>query len=153
MEQTLEALRGIILKSIPTVCLLLLLHFYLKAMLFRPLEKVLKQREELTEGARRIAEASLAAAERKAQEFEAKLAEARARVYKEQEETRRQWLEDQSAQIAQSRAAFEGHMKEARYAIAEEAAAARQTLLASSEELADQIATAVLGRRASGRVD
>ena len=148
MEQTLQALGGILLKAIPTVCLLLLLHFYLKAMLFGPLEKVLKQRDELTGGARKAAEQSLAAAGRKAQEYEAKLREARAEVYRQQEETRRRWLEDQAAQVAQAHERTAGAVRQAKRQIAAEAAAARQSLLGSSGALADQIATAVLARRA-----
>ena len=55
MEQTLHALAGILLKSIPTVVLLLFLYFYLKVMLFGPLNRLLKQREELTAGTRHAA--------------------------------------------------------------------------------------------------
>ena len=66
MEQTLQALGGILLKAIPTVILLLILHAYLRAVLFTPLEKMLRQRGELTEGARKAADQSLAAAEAKA---------------------------------------------------------------------------------------
>jgi F-type H+-transporting ATPase subunit b len=148
MEQTIEALGGILLKAIPTALILLLLYFYFKAMLFGPLDKVLKERQELTEGARKTAERSLAAAEQKTQEYEAKFREARSVVYKDQEETRRQWLEDQAAQTAQARADAENTVKAAREGIATEMAAARQKLLVSSEELADQIALAITGRRA-----
>jgi F-type H+-transporting ATPase subunit b len=149
MEQTIQALGGILLKAIPTVILLIVLHFYFKRVLFGPLEKILRQRGELTQGARKAAEASLAAAERKAQEYEMKLREARAVVYKEQEETRRRWLDDQTAQIAEAQARSEASVKAAREAIAGEAAAARQTLVDSSATIADQIATAVLSRRAA----
>jgi F-type H+-transporting ATPase subunit b len=149
MEQTIEALGGILLKAIPTVVIFLLLYFYFKAMLFRPLDKVLKQRQELTEGARQAAEKSLTAAEQKTQEYEAKFREARSLVYKDQEETRRQWLEDQAAQTAKARADAENTVRAAREGIAAEMAAARQNLLASTEELADQIALAITGRRAS----
>ena len=114
MEQTLQALGGILLKAIPTVCLVLLLYFYFKVMLFGPLEKVLKRRDELTEGARKVAAESLAAAERKAQEYEAKLRDARAEVYREQEETRRRWLEDQASQIAKARQSAEGLVRAAK---------------------------------------
>jgi F-type H+-transporting ATPase subunit b len=148
MEQTLHALGGILLKAIPTVCLLLLLHFYLKAMLFGPLEEVLKRRDQLTGGARKAAEQSLAAAERKAQEYEARLREAKAEVYRQQEETRRRWLEDQAAHIAQAHERTAGAVRQAKEQIAAEAAAARQSLLGSSGALADQIAAAVLARRA-----
>ena len=51
MEQTLHDLSGILLRAIPSAALLIILHFYLKGMLFKPLQKVLKQREMLTAGA------------------------------------------------------------------------------------------------------
>lgn len=148
MEQIIQSLGGILLKAIPTVLILLLLHFYLKAMLFGPLARTLKERDELTVGARKAAEQSLAAAERKAQEYESKLREARAEVYRQQEETRRRWLEEQTAQIAEARERSEGVVKDAKYQLASEAAGARKNLLDTSGALADQIATAVLGRRA-----
>ena len=81
MEKTLHDLGGLMVHAIPTILLLILLYFYFKAMLFGPLEKVLKQRAELTAGARQAADASLAAAERKQQEYERKFAEARAEAY------------------------------------------------------------------------
>lgn len=148
MEQTLEALAGILLKAIPTAGILLLLYFYFKAMLFGPLDRVLKQRHELTEGARKTAEKSLAAAEQKTQEYEAKFRDARSVVYKDQEDTRRRWLEDQATHAAQARTEAENTVKVARESIAAEMAAARRNLLSSSEELADQIAAVVTGRRA-----
>jgi F-type H+-transporting ATPase subunit b len=149
MEQTIQALGGILLKAIPTAAILLLLYFYFKAMLFGPLDRVLQQRRELTEGARKTAEQSLAAAERKTQEYEAKFRDARAVVYKDQEETRRKWLEDQAAQLAKARADSEATVKTARGAINAEASSARESLRSASEQLADKIAAAVTGRRAA----
>ena len=148
MEQTFHALAGILQKAVLTVGLLLLLHFYLKAMLFGPLEKVLRQRDELTTGARKAAERSLAAATRKTQDYEAKLRDARAEVYREQEETRRRWLEDQASQVTQARERTAAAVRTARDEIAAEAAAARQSLAQSSGALADEIAAALLAGRA-----
>jgi len=148
MEQTLHALAWILLKSIPTVVLLLFLYFYLKLMLFGPLNHVLKQREELTAGTRHAAQKSLKDAERKIQEYEAKMREARAEVYREQEETRRQWLADQTGQLENARERIAQTVQKAKELIAAEGASARQTLAESSSALADQIATAVLSRRA-----
>src|ERR1041385_1435540 len=128
MQETLNALGGILLKAIPTVILLIILHFYLKAVLFGPLDRVMQKRRELTEGARKIAEDSLAAATRKAEEYEAKLRDARAAVYKQQEEIRKRWLEEQSQQVAEARARSEATVKSAREAIAADAASARETL-------------------------
>jgi F-type H+-transporting ATPase subunit b len=147
MEQTLQALVEILKKAIPTALFLVFLHFFFRIMLFGPLRKVLKQREELTAGARRAAEASLAEADRKAAEYEAQFRDARAEVYKEQEETRRSWLADQATQVAQARTAAEATVATAKVDLAGEAAAARQNLGETSATLADQIATAVLARR------
>lgn len=149
MQETLHALGGILLKAIPTVILLIVLHFYLKAMLFGPLDRVMKKRRELTEGARKIAEDSLAAAIRKADEYEAKLRDARAAVYKQQEEIRKGWLEDQAQQMAEARTRSESTVRAAREAIAVDAAAARKSLQETSATVADQIVAMVLGRRAA----
>lgn len=149
MEETLQALGGILLKAIPTIILLIVLHFYLKAVLFGPLDRVIRKRRELTEGARKVAEDSLAAASRKADEYEAKLRDARAVVYKEQEELRKRWLEEQSNEVTQFRARMEASVKAAREALAGEADAARKSLQDSSAAVADQIVTMVLGRRSA----
>ena len=149
MEQTLQALGGILLKSIPTIVFLIILHFYLKAVLFGPLDRILKQRRELTEGARKVAQDSLAAAARKADEYEAKLRDARAVVYKEQEEMRKRWLEEQGDEVAQARTRMEASVKTAREALAADAASAQASLKDASSTLADQIAETVLGRRSA----
>ena len=144
----MQALAGILLKSIPTICLLIFLYFYLKSMLFGPLNKVLKQRDALTAGTRQGAEQSLRDAERKIQEYEAKMREARAEVYREQEELRRGWLADQAAQITAARDAMLAATAKAREQMTAETAAARQSLIETSEALADQIATTLLSGRA-----
>jgi F-type H+-transporting ATPase subunit b len=149
MEQTLQALSGILLAAIPSAVLLIILHFYLKAMLFKPLQKVLKQREALTAGARKAADESLAGAERRAQDYETKVRDARAEVYREQEETRKVWLDDQSKQIAAAHDRSTEAMAGADKRLAEETAAARQNLVETSAALADSIANTVLARRKS----
>ena len=117
-------------------------------MLFGPLNRVLKQREELTAGTRHAAQKSLKDAERKVQEYEAKMREARAEVYREQEETRKQWLADQASQVESARERDRAAVQQAKEQMTAEIAAARQSLTASAGALADQIATAVLARRA-----
>jgi len=148
MEQTLQALGVILLKAIPTICLLLLLHFYFRAVLFAPLSKVLKQREELTEGARNAAAEGLAAADRKQQEYEDRFREARAEVYRSQEETRKLWLNDQAAQITEAQHRAEESLKTAKEQISTEVVAARDTLKSSSAGLADEITATILSQRA-----
>ena len=149
MQETLQALGGILLKAIPTVVLLIILHFYLKAVLFGPLDRVMKERRKLTEGARELAEASLAAATRKADEYEAKLRDARAAVYKQQEEIRKRWLDEQAVQVAEARTRSESTVKGAREAIAQDVAEARKSLQDTSAAIADRIVATVLGKRAA----
>jgi F-type H+-transporting ATPase subunit b len=149
MEETLQALGGILLKAVPTVLLLIVLHFYLKAVLFGPLDRVLKQRRELTEGARKIAEDSLAAATRKADEYETKLRDARAGVYRQQEEIRKRWLEEQAKDVADARSRSESTVKAAREALALDADAARKSLQETSVAVADQIVAMIFGKRAA----
>lgn len=134
-------------RAIPTILFFIFLYYFFKVMLFGPLAKVLKQRAELTEGARTGAEASLASAERKQQEYEKKFNDARAEVYRAQEETRRKWLEDQAAAIETARAEAEKQVRAAKEQIATEAAASRTTLTETSGAMADQIASAMLARR------
>jgi F-type H+-transporting ATPase subunit b len=149
MQETLHALGEILQKASITVVLLILLHFYLKAVLFKPLDRVMEERRKLTEGARETAQASLAAATRKADEYEAKLRDARAAVYKQQEEIRKRWLEEQAQQATEARARSESAVKAAREAIAQDAAAARKSLQDTSATVADQIVATVLGKRGS----
>ena len=149
MQETLNALGGILQKASITVVLLILLHFYLKAVLFGPLDRIMQKRRELTEGARKTAEDSLADATRKADEYEARLREARAAVYKQQEEIRKGWLDKQVQQVSEARARSEAAVKTAREAIAQDVAAARKSLQDSSAAVADQIVATVLGKRAA----
>ena len=148
MDATLQQLGGILLKAIPTLILLLVVHLYLKWMFFRPLEGVLSKRRALTEGARESADALLQRASEKTAEYDAKLREARADIYREQEEIRRQWVEEQTKNIEQSRQNTHEMIKQAKAQIAAETATAKQELSASSDALADQIAQSLLRRRA-----
>jgi F-type H+-transporting ATPase subunit b len=148
MEQTLQDLTEILLKAIPTIIILVLLHNFLKLVLFGPVEKMLRERNALTHGARKAAEQSLANAERKTAEYEAQFRDAKAVVYREQEDTRRKWLEDQIEQMAKAKADADARLAAAKNEIVAEATAARADLTQSSEGLADQIATSLLsGRR------
>src|SRR5947209_3144269 len=126
MDATLQALGGILLKAIPTLILLLVVHLYLKWMFFRPLENVLAKRRAMTEGARESAESLLRRASEKTTEYEAKLREARADIYREQEQTRRNWVEEQGKRVEQARQNTHEMIRQAKTQIEADVAAARQ---------------------------
>lgn len=149
MEATLQALGGILLKAVPTICLLLIVHLYLKYVFFRPLEKVLAERRAATEGARESAAAILKQASEKAAALESQLRSAREEIYREQEEARRALLADQAAQMEEAKRRSRELIHESKIALEAETAAARRELAATAGALAEQIATSLLERKAS----
>ena len=149
MDETLRALGGILLRAIPTFVLVVLLHFYLKFIFFKPLQKVLRERYEATEGARKLAESSLAKAAEKAAEYEAALRAARSDTYKELEQLRRQLQDERAAGVREARARAEAAVAEARAALGAEVASLKKSLEAESETLADRIANKILRGRAA----
>jgi F-type H+-transporting ATPase subunit b len=149
MEATLNALGQILLQAIPTFFLVLLLHQYLKAVFFKPLARVLAERSEATEGARKKAAESLERANAKAAAYEQSLRTARNEIYRDQEEVRRKWQNEQAAQVAEARHRSEAAVKEAKAQLAAEAEAAKASLEANSRMLAEQITRTILHGRAA----
>ena len=149
MDVILQQLGELLLKAAPTFLLVILLNFYLKSMFFWPLEKILKQRYEATEGARKAADESLARAAAKTAEYEAALRAARAEIYKSQEQFHKQLQERESAQIAEARAAADAAAKAAKADLARDIEAAKLSLNRDSEILANQITESILRRSAA----
>ncbi|HLJ16133.1 MAG TPA: ATP synthase F0 subunit B [Bryobacteraceae bacterium] len=149
MEQTVQALGGILLRALPTFFLILFLTFYLKRMLFAPLDKVLEERRAATAGAREAAEALLQRAEQRAAEYRAAIREARSQLFHEQDQMRHQWLQEQAAQVHEAKVSAELLVAEAKAQIAQETASARESLHQSSTALADEIASTILGIRSA----
>lgn len=149
MGQTLQALGGILLQAIPTICLLLIVHFYLKWMFFRPMREVLEKRREATEGARESAAAMLKQASEKAATLEAALRKARDEIYQENEELRRHWIEEQTGRLEDGRRESRELIHKAKQELDAEAEIAKRSLTATAETLADEITRSLLGRKAS----
>ena len=85
MDETLHQLGELLLGSIPTVILLALLYALYTAIVHKPLQKVLAERRGKTEGAVEKSRADIARAEERTAEYEQKLREARAAVFRAQE--------------------------------------------------------------------
>jgi F-type H+-transporting ATPase subunit b len=145
MESIVQALGGLLLKAVPTVVFLIFVHLYLKYIFFRPLQDVLKKRREATEGVREAAAKSLEMAAEKATMYEIALKEARSDMYREQEETRRHWLDHQSNRIEEARHRAHETIQEAGHKIEADTAEARRDLASSSQALALQITEALAG--------
>ena len=145
----LHALGEILLRAVPTFLLIILLHFYLKSIFFKPLEKVLHARYEATEGARKQAEKNLAQAAAKTEQFEKALFAAKSEVYQAQEKAFKALQEQHSAAVAGARAAADDEIKRAKAALAGDIAQIKRTLDSESGALADRIADTILRRNAA----
>jgi F-type H+-transporting ATPase subunit b len=149
MDATLHDLGRLLLKAIPTVVLLLIVHLYLKRMFFGPMREVLAKRREATEGARKSAEALLAKASEKTAALEAALRKAREEIYQEQEEARRGWIGEQNARMEEARRSSRDLIHQAKQQLDGEATAAKRDLAATTAALADQIAQSLLEGKAA----
>ena len=146
MESTLQALGQLLLKAIPTLFLLLVVHFYLKRMFFRPMADVLAKRRAATDGLRESADAMRAKAGEQTKSIEEQLRQAREAIYQEQEEARRGWTGDQAAQLDEARKQGRELIQQSKYELDAEAAVAKNQLAETSDALADQIANSLLER-------
>lgn len=149
MDPIVRDLLDLIVKSVPTIILFIALAIYLRAVFFKPLEKVMEERHRQTDGARELAQRALAAADEKTAAFNKALQEARAQILKDQEAMRKQWLAEQSEALATARAAADAQIKQAQADIAAETERAKYHLESGAAELADQILARLLGRRAA----
>src|SRR3954452_1817963 len=125
MDVILNQLGELLLKAAPTFILVVVLQFYLKRVFFKPLESVLHQRYEATEGARKAADESLARAAAKAGEYEAAMRAARSEVYQAQEQIYKQLQETATAQITEARQRADVAIKAAKADIAKDVEAAK----------------------------
>ena len=144
MDQTLIALAAIILKAIPTFCLVWILYFYVSRFFLAPLEKTLHQRREATEGLRQAAEARVSQAEQRAATYQEALRSSSAEIYRQQERDRQKAMDQRAEALRQARAAAEERVKRAKQEIQQDAEAAKQQLEQESEQMAQWIARAIL---------
>jgi F-type H+-transporting ATPase subunit b len=147
MDATLHALAGILLRAIPTFIIVILLHLYIKRMFFRPLQRVLEARYQATEGARKLAEATFLRAAQKAEEHEAAIRATRAEIYRELEEQRHKWRQEHAAAVEDARKRAGEMVKAGKEKLEADVAAAKQTLAAASEALANRITESMFRER------
>ncbi len=144
MAETLRQLGELLLASIPTIIALLVVWGAYRALVYSRLKQVLAERHALTEGAIQKAQEEIASAEARTAEYEQKVREARADIFKTQEAYRGRVIEQRNAAIAESRKQAEEMVKAARAATAQDVAAAKSSLQKQAESLADEIIESIL---------
>jgi len=148
--EPLVALGGILLGAIPTFLLVWLLYLYVTRVFFRPLQETLRQRHDATEGMRAAAESSIAAAERKAAQYEESLQAARVVLYQQQERERQKAIERRAEIVQMARGRAEEMVAQARQEIERDVVEAKQRLAAETEPIAQSIRRAILEPAAPG---
>jgi F-type H+-transporting ATPase subunit b len=124
----------------------LLLAVFLDRVLFKPLLRVMRERETAVASAIQEAEQATARAESATAEFDAKVASARADLYKQLDDRRKSAEGYRQELVVKTKAEIDAQLADARAQIDAQAAQARAGLNREAEQLGREIADKVLGR-------
>jgi F-type H+-transporting ATPase subunit b len=144
MQEIVRQLGELFLQAVPTVLIILLFYFILRAIFFKPLLAVMAERDARTVGAQKAAEVAQAAAVEKAKQYQDALKQARAQVYVEQEAERKKLLDERTELIKTARTAATAQVAAAKERVAGEVAAARREIDATVGQLSAEIARRIL---------
>ena len=150
MQEIIQQVGNLLLGSIPTLILFILLVLAYQLLIQGPLSKVLAERRARTTGAVEDANKAIAAAEAKTAEYAQKLRHARAEVFHVREARLHQWAQERDSVLDAARKKAVLRVLEAKHALDAEAEAARNTLMASADQLAEQVVRAVMPATAGG---
>ena len=151
MDQTLQQLGELLLGSVPTVILLAVLYALYTAVVHKPLQRVLAERRDKTEGAVDKSRADIAAAEARTTEYEQKLRQARAAVFRAQEARRQVVLQARTNALNEARRKAQAQVQAAKQDIENDRAEAEKALPAAAGALAQEIVRRVLAPAGAGR--
>jgi F-type H+-transporting ATPase subunit b len=151
MDQTLHQLGELLLGAVPTVILLALLYVFYTVIVHKPLERVLAERRSKTEGAVEKSKADIAAAEARTSEYEQRLREARAAVFKAQEARRQAALQARTNAVNEARNRAQEQVAAAKKGIEADRAVAEAGLQGEVSSLAQEIVRRVLQPAGAGR--
>jgi F-type H+-transporting ATPase subunit b len=151
MDETLRQLGELLLGAVPTVILLALLYVLYTVIVHKPLRRVLQERRSKTEGAVEKSKADIAAAEARTSEYEQRLREARATVFRAQEARRKAALDARTAVLNEARAKAQAQVQAAKADIRKDREAAQGGLQAEAQTLAAEIMRRVLAPAGAGR--
>ena len=133
--------------------LFIIFVFVLNRLLFKPIGRVLDERETLTEGAKTEARAATRRYQAQLADYEARIRQARGEGYRLLEQHRAAALEERRRLIEQVKAEAGEKIEQAKADIAGQAERARSALEVESRQVAAQISRTVLGRTVGGGAD
>lgn len=133
--------------------LFIIFVFVLNRILFRPIGRVLDERQTRTEGAANEARAARRRYEAKLAEYESTIRQARADGYRLSEQERAAALEERRKLIEAAKQNTNEQITHARSEIEQQVAGARATLGSEARQIAERISRTVLGRTVGGGAD
>jgi len=151
MDETLHQLGELLLGSVPTVILLALLYALYSMIVHKPLRRVLDERRDKTEGAVEKSRADIAAADARTSEYEQRLREARAAIFRAQEARRQSALQDRANAVNSARTTAQAQVQAAKKDIESDRAKAEAGLQGEAAALAREIMQRVLQPAGAGR--
>jgi F-type H+-transporting ATPase subunit b len=137
-------MRELFFQVVPIVLILLVFYAVLRVLFFKPLLKIIAEREARTIGAQKAAEAAQKAATEKVKQYQDTVKQARTGIYVEQEAARKKVLDERAALLKEARAKTAGIVSVERERIAAEVLAARHEIEASITPFAALVARRVL---------
>jgi F-type H+-transporting ATPase subunit b len=144
LDLILHQLADLFLRSIPTAALFLLLLVAYRVLVYRPLLKVLAERQDRTIGAMARAEATIRQADARAQEYETRLRAARVEIFHAREERLQAAQRERERVLEDARHAAVERVRMARERLEAEAAEARTTIDNKADLLAAEILRAII---------
>ncbi len=151
MDQTLRQLGGLLLGAVPTVILFSLLYALYLNLVHKPLQRVLAERRSKTEGAIEKSRADIAAAEARTAQYELRLREARATLFRAQEARRKAALDARVAALSEVRNSAQGEVQKAKAALERDRESGQNALRGEAQDLAGAIIRRVLEPARAGR--
>ncbi|MCX6537969.1 MAG: ATP synthase F0 subunit B [Acidobacteria bacterium] len=128
------------------IAAILVLAVILDRWLFKPVLRVIRERETAVQSAMQMAEDATAKAKAASAEFDAKMGVARADLYKQLDERRKAGDAYRTELIAKTRGEVDKTLADARTQLDAQVAQARTTLERDADQLGREIADKVLGR-------
>ena len=151
MNETLKQLGELLLGAIPTVIMLAVLYALYTSIVHKPLRRVLDERRNKTEGAVEKSKADIAAADARTSEYEQRVREARAAVFRAQEARRQAAMQARTNAVNESRSKAQVQVQAAKADIEKDRSAAEKGLHSEAAELAQEIVRRVLQPAGAGR--
>jgi F-type H+-transporting ATPase subunit b len=144
MDAILRQIGELLISSIPTIISLLIVWVGYRFIVHGKLQQVLEQRHALTEGAMERAHQEIATAETRTAEYEQRVREARAQIYKAQQANRQRIMDERNAALAEARKQAGEMVKTARTNLASTVASSKVALREQADALADMVIETVL---------